>query len=116
MVYDESIFPVIFLWDPTVKNYRVGIMVQSGFICIFCILCAIHEVCALASIVFIHFLEKNIGRTIVHALVAFYTLGFCGGYGMYNSSMELMIALICFMSFIIEAWNGSNINSEIGAE
>lgn len=105
-----------FSFDYTVTNYKLGIIVQCAMIAIFCLLAAIHEIAAMFNTTLFPFMNQDIGRAIVHAIVACLSFGFCGGYGLIIEIIELFIALLCFATSTIEAWNPVDIDSGSGGD
>ena len=86
-------------------NFRLGLAVQSILIGVFCLLAVISEMMALAGREFLFFMQKEMSRSITHLLVCAFSLGFCGGFGIYCAIIELFFAIVFYIVATVEAWN-----------
>ena len=87
------------------SNFKLGFAVQSILIGLFCFFAFISEIVALAGAVFFHFMQKEMSRAITHALVSCFSLGFCGGFGIYCAIIEIFFAVVFYITAMVEAWN-----------
>ena len=87
------------------SNFKLGFAVQSIMVGFFCFLAFISEIVALAGATFFHFMQKEMSRAITHALVSCFSLGFCGGFGIYCAIIEMFFAVVFYITATAEAWN-----------